>query len=243
MAVLVVGATGRTGLPLVEQLLSKNYEVRVVVRSSGKLPTEVLNHPNITVTEADLLDLADEEMAEHMNGCEAVVSCLGHVIDFKGMFGNPKKLCTDATRRLCDAIEINRPAEPTKFILMNTIAVQNPDLNEKRTLFERGVFTLFRLALPPHRDNETAAAHLRYVVGKDNKLIEWCSVRPEALIDAEVSPFEVIESYTGNAFRGRPTTRANVAQFMAELIEDTELWSTWKFRMPVIADSESAVSK
>ena len=142
MSILVVGATGKTGRPLAEQLLSKYHRVRVIVRSPHKLPAEVLEHPDITVIEASVLDLTDEEMTEYVKDYDAVVSCLGHVMSFKGMFGSPRKLCTDATRRLCNAIEKNRPPKPTKFILMNTVGVQNPDLREKRTWFERGLLTL-----------------------------------------------------------------------------------------------------
>ena len=79
MTILVVGATGKTGGPLVEQLLGMNYKVRVIVRSCHKLPAEVLGNPNTTVIEASLLDLTDEEMEEHVNDCDVVVSCLGHV--------------------------------------------------------------------------------------------------------------------------------------------------------------------
>ncbi|MEE8098787.1 MAG: NAD(P)H-binding protein, partial [Hyphomicrobium sp.] len=63
---LVVGATGKTGRPLVEQLLGKNHKVRVIVRSSHKLSAEILENPNTTVIEASVLDLTDEEMAEHV---------------------------------------------------------------------------------------------------------------------------------------------------------------------------------
>ena len=239
MTILVVGATGKTGRPLVEQLLGKNYRVRVIARSSHKLPAEVLENPNTTVIEASLLDLTDEEMAEHVKDCDVVVSCLGHVPNLKGIFGKPRKLCTDATRRLCNAIEKNRPPKPTKFILMNTVGVQNPDLGEKRIWFERGLLTLLRHTLPPQKDNETAAEHLLSTVGKENKHVEWCSVRPDLLIDAEVSPYDIKESPVTGLFTGRPTTRSNVAQFMTELIENAELWSTWKFRMPVIMNSKS----
>ena len=74
---LVLGATGKTGLPLVEQLLRKKHKVRVVVRSSHKLSAEILENPNAKVIEAGVLDLSDEEMAAHVKGCNAVVSCLG----------------------------------------------------------------------------------------------------------------------------------------------------------------------
>ena len=112
--ILVAGATGNTGRPLVEQSLALGHTVRVIVRSRQRLPAAVLEHPNITVIEASILDLSDEQMAEFVKGCDSVVSCLGHVISFKGIFGAPRKLCTDATRRLCAAIETNRPSSPAK---------------------------------------------------------------------------------------------------------------------------------
>ncbi len=52
MTTLVAGATGKTGLPLVEQLLSKDHDVRVIVRSRDRLSAAVLEHPNTTVIEA-----------------------------------------------------------------------------------------------------------------------------------------------------------------------------------------------
>ena len=226
-----------TGRPLVEQLLDKNYKVLIIVRSSQTLPDDIVGNPNTTTIETSILDLNDEEMTEHVNDCDAVVSCLGHVMDFKGIFGEPKKLCTDATRNLCNSLEKHSLPKPTKFILMNTVGVQNPDLEEKRSRFDRGLLTLLRHTLPPHRDNETAAEYLHKTVGKENKSIEWCCVRPDSLINAEVSPYDITESPTTGILSGRPTARSNVAHFMTDLIENEELWNTWKFRMPVIMNS------
>ena len=226
-----------TGRRLVEQLLGKNYKVRIIVRSSHKLPADIVENPNTTTIEASVLDLTDEEVTEHVKDCDAVVSCLGHVMDFKGIFGEPKKLCTDATRNLCNSLEKHSLPKPTKFILMNTVGVQNPDLEEKRNWVERGLLTLLHHTLPPHRDNETAAEYLHKAVGKENKSIEWCCVRPDSLINAEVSPYDITESPTTGIINGRPTARSNVAHFMTDLIENEELWSTWKFRMPVIMNS------
>jgi nucleoside-diphosphate-sugar epimerase len=237
MNILVVGATGMTGRRLVELLLGKNYKVRIIVRSSHKLPADIVENPNTTTIEASVLDLTDEEVTEHVKDCDAVVSCLGHVMDFKGIFGEPKKLCTDATRNLCNSLEKHSLPKPTKFILMNTVGVQNPDLEEKRNWFERGLLTLLHHTLPPHRDNETAAEYLHKTVGKENKSIEWCCVRPDSLINAEVSPYDITESPTTGIINGRPTARSNVAHFMTDLIENEELWNTWKFRMPVIMNS------
>ena len=238
--ILVVGATGKTGGPLVEQLLSRGHKMRAIVRSTSRLPAGVLENPNFTAVEASLLELSDEALDEQVQGCAAVVSCLGHTLNFRGVFGEPRQLCTDATRRLCEALERRDTAAPAKFILMNTVAVQNPDLQEKRRWYERAVLTVLHHTLPPHRDNEKAAAYLHPTVGSANRSLEWCSVRPDSLIDAEVSPYEVLASPATGLFSGQPTARSNVAHFMAELIDDEALWSTWKFKMPVIMNAATA---
>ena len=64
-------------------------------------------------------------------------------------------------------------------------------------------------------------------------------MRPDSLIDAETSPFDIEPSPTTGILSGRPTARANVAHFMTELIDNADLWSAWKFRMPVIMNQVS----
>lgn len=226
-----------TGRLLVEQLLAKHHQVRVIVRSPHKFTSAVLDNPNLTIVKASILDLSDEEMAAHVKGCGAIVSCLGHVLDFKGIFGAPRMLCTDAVQRLCEAAEKNNRAGRTKFILMNTVAIQNPDCNEKRTWFDRLVLSLLQCVLPPHKDNEMAAEYLFQNIGKNNRHIDWCSIRPDTLTNAPVSLYEIKASPVTGIFSGRPTARANVARFMVELIEDAGLWGKWKFKMPVIMNS------
>ncbi|MGB1700501.1 MAG: NAD(P)-dependent oxidoreductase, partial [Nannocystaceae bacterium] len=239
--ILVAGATGQTGGPLVEQLLAQGNSVRVIVRARHRLPTAVLDHPDLTIIEASILDLSDAQLREIVEGCDAIVSCLGHVISVRGIFGAPRKLCTEATRRLCEAIESNRPATPTKFVLMNTVGVSNPALEERRTLLDRTVVTCLRWFIPPHSDNEDAAAHLHATVGERSEYIEWCSVRPDSLINAEVSSYDVVESPVTGIFSGRPTSRANVAHFMTQLIGDDDVWARWRFKMPVIMNEQGAL--
>src|SRR5512147_32247 len=110
--VLLVGGTGRTGRRALQQLLDRGVRVRAIVRSSGKLPPEVAGNPSLTVIEASLLSLRDEELQQHLRGCDAVVSCLGHVLTLKGVFGSPRDLVTRATTRLCRGIEALAPPTP-----------------------------------------------------------------------------------------------------------------------------------
>ena len=234
---LVVGATGETGSLLLEQLLQVGSHVRAIVRSPDKLKHEVRTHPNLKIIHASILDVPHAKMREHVRGCDAVISCLGHVLDLKGVFGAPRQLCTDAIRHLCQAIESNAPTDPVRVVLMNTVGATNPDIDARRTLFDRVVLALLRRVIPPHRDNEYALQYLHQNVGASNQYIEWCAVRPDSLINSDVSPYEILPSPVTGIFSGRPTARANVAHFMAALVSSTALWRQWKFRTPVIMNA------
>ena len=70
--------------------------------------------------------------------------------------------------------------------------------------------------------------------GKENDVIEWCSVRPDTLINGEISEYVITESPTTKITNGTDTTRANVGNFIVRLIENNDLWNEWKFKMPCI---------
>lgn len=242
MTTLVVGASGATGRLLVQQLLERGEDVRIIVRSTVSLPVELKSCDNLTITEASLLDLSDDELAEHVKGCRAVASCLGHNLSFKGIFGPPYRLVTDATRRLCTAIKANNPEGVTKFVLMNTTGNRNRDLAEPISFAQKCVIGLLRVMLPPHVDNEQAADYLRTNIGQTDALIEWAAVRPDTLTNEdEVTEYAVYPSPIRSAiFDAGKTSRINVGHFMAELITDAELWNQWKVQMPVIYNADDS---
>ena len=232
----MVGASGATGRQLVKQLLDRGQHVRIVVRSTENLSKSVMSHENLSVIHASVLDLSDTEMAQHVHGCAALASCLGHNLSFKGMFGAPRRLVTDATRRLCSAVKANQPKQPVKFVLMNTTGNSNRDLNEPISFGQKFVIGLLRLLLPPHVDNENAADYLRTEIGQNDGEIEWAVVRPDSLVDeTEITEYAVHPSPTRSAiFDAGVTSRINVACFMADLIGDDDTWNEWKGKMPVI---------
>lgn len=236
MTVLILGASGATGSKLVEQLLEEKHKVKVIVRSLEKLPESWKTDDNLEIITASILDLSDAEMLNIVNDSEAIVSCLGHNLTFKGMYGKPRKLVTDATRRLCNAIKSNNLQSSTKFVLMNTTGNRNRDLNEPISFAQKCAIGLLRLLLPPHVDNEKAADYLRTQIGQDNSSVEWVAVRPDGLINEDhVSDYEIYQSPIRSAiFNAGKVSRINVAHFMASLITDDHLWKKWKGQMPVI---------
>lgn len=241
MTTLVVGASGATGRLLVAQLLNRGQKVRVIVRSPEGWVESLGGNDDVAVIQASVLELSDAEMARHVNGCAAVASCLGHNLSLKGIYGHPRKLVTEATRRLCQAIKANRPEAPTRFVLMNTAGNSNRDLSESTSLGQRLVIGTVRLLLPPHVDNERAADYLRTNIGQNDAAIEWAAVRPDNLINEDgVTEYEVHPSPTRSAiFDAGSTSRINVAHFMARLITEEEIWNRWKGQMPVIYNDEA----
>ena len=166
---------------------------------------------------------------------------MGHNMSLKGILGHPRRLVSDAARRLCGAIKANKPERKIKFVLMNTAGNSNRDLHERISLAQRSVIGLIRVLLPPHADNENAADYLRISIGQDDSEIEWSAVRPDHLTsDHEVSDYEVHPSPTRSAiFDAGSTSRINVGHFMADLITDDGIWNKWKGQMPVLYNKSS----
>jgi len=234
--VLVLGASGATGKLLVQQLLQKDIDVVAIVRTSNSLINEIDIPSKLHVVEANISEISDDELAPYIVGCDAVLSCLGHNLTFKGMFGNPRRLVTKAVEKISRIIESIDPNRNIKIILMNTTGNSNRDIPEKPPFSQRCVISILRLLLPPHADNEKAADFLRLHIGHKHKCIEWVAVRPVSLTNEDiVTEYDIHSSPIKNAiFDSAPTSRINVANFMSNLVVNTDLWNKWKGQMPVI---------
>ena len=241
MSVLVVGASGATGTHLLAQLLDRGEHVKAVIRPTSQLPEDIKNNANLSLIVGNISEMGANELQSHLTDCDAVLSCLGHTLSFKGIYGQPRRLVTESVRHLCQAIEANQPPQPIKLVLMNTTGNRNRDLVEPISFAQHLVIGLLRLLLPPHVDNEQAADLLRTEIGPSHKYIEWAAVRPDGLIDLDtVSDYEVHASPTRSAiFDAGQTSRINVGCFMAELVTDDLVWEQWKGKMPVIYNTVS----
>jgi hypothetical protein len=238
--VLLVGGTGRTGGRVLRQLLDRGITVRAIVRSRAKLPSGTAGNPNLTVIEVGPLSLREEELRQHLRGCDAVISCLGHVISLKGIFGSPRDLVTRATTRLCRGVEALQPPAPVKFILMSSVSVNRPGgLDTRRGSFERAFLRVLCGVLPPARDNQRAADFLLEKIGPANALIQWAVVRPDSLLPGDASEYTLHEGLENSLFAPGSTNMANVAHFMCELVTDSKTWADWKSRLPVIVNASS----
>lgn len=240
MKTLILGASGATGKHVVQQLLDMQHEVKIIVRSSATIPELWQNNPFLEIIRANVLEISPTDMATHLKDCDAAVSCLGHNLNFKGIYGKPRKLVRDAVKLVCNAISQNNPQLPVRLVLMNTTGNRNGDLNEHISFGEKMVVGLIRTLLPPQADNEQAANYLRVQIGQDNPFISWTAVRPDGLIDENsVTDYDVHPSPTRSAiFNAGKTSRINVGHFIMQLITNDDIWNKYKGQMPVIYNQE-----
>lgn len=245
---LVVGSTGATGKHVVLQLLQQSQNVHAIARNKQRLldlldeiepKSSSLYEKQLEVTEASILELTDADLKDITKDVDAVISCLGHNISFKGIYGKPRKLVTDASRRLFTAIEANQTEnqdKKTKFVLMGTEGVPNPAGGDNpRTRIERSIIFMLRYLIPPHADNESAAEFVHSQ--RDNSNIEWTVIRPTDLVDGSVTKYELFDKPQGALFGGEDkATRANVAKSMVDIVLTESLWEEWKYKMPYVQD-------
>jgi nucleoside-diphosphate-sugar epimerase len=236
--VVLVGGTGRTGRRVLEQLLNRGISVRAIVRSPQKIPAGIVKNPNLTVIEFNVLSLSEQDLQRHLRGCDAVISCLGHEISLKGVFGSPRDLVTQATTRLCRAIETLHPSHPVKFILMSSVSVNHPGgIDTRRGALEKAFMWMVRGVLPPARDNQRSADFLYDALGKDNPYVKWTAVRPDTLLEGDLSHYALHEGLVSSLFAPDNTTMTNVAHFMCALVTDARTWDEWNGKMPVIINT------
>ena len=235
MKVLVLGATGQTGYHVVKQFLENSIQVKAIVRNAEKFKDNQ-SDKNLKLFTENILDIEDKRLKEILADVDVVISCLGHNISLKGMFGKPHYLVTEAIKKIIDN---SNDKHPKKIILMNTTACLNTKQKEKFTFGESIIMGIMRSLLPPQRDNDRALKYLEENIKGEN-ILEWIAVRPDTLTTQDqVTDYELFESTQRSPiFNAGKTSRINVAHFMMKLASNEELWNEWKYKTPVIYNKE-----
>lgn len=236
MQILIAGATGATGHLLVKDLLARGTRVKAIARSAQALRDKVGTHDGLQIIEGSILDIPPAQLASHVRDCQAVACCLGHPLSLRGIFGQPRRLVRDAVAHLCQAIQDNHLATPTRLVLMGSSGVRNLGVDKPVSLAERTALGLLRWTVPPHADNEEAAGYLQERIGLKDGAIQWVVVRPDSLTDeSTVTPYMLCASPTRSAlFDPGKASRVNVAHAMASLVMQDDLWHQWQGQMPVL---------
>ncbi|HYO17065.1 MAG TPA: NAD(P)-binding oxidoreductase [Dermatophilaceae bacterium] len=245
--VLILGATGRTGGRVLTQLLDRGVPVRAIVRAAARLPAASVDNLLLEVVEADVLALPPEALAEHIAGCDTVISCLGHTISVRGILGPPRDLVRQAVGLVREAVRARQheqtaagqPAAPARLILMSSVSVNQPGrADARRGASELAYMWGMRALVPPARDNQRAADFLVHEVGPADAHLEWVIVRPDTLAEGALAEYRVHETLVSSLFKPDRTRMSQVAHFMCELATDDSTWQRWRSRMPVVVDAQ-----
>ncbi len=199
MKIAIFGGTGRTGKHLVEQALSKGYQVNLLARNPEKVETK---DNNLTVISGDVKDAAAVEKT--IEGSQAVLSALGptsNEAEFavsKGMQNILAAMQKNSVKRLIitAGAGVGDPKDEPKFF--------NHVMNFLLKLMAKNVLADMSRVVDMVRSSDR----------------DWTVVRLPMLTDDPKSG-EIKVGYVGKGMGSR-ITRADIADFMLFELEKGE---------------------
>ncbi|MFC6717673.1 NAD(P)-dependent oxidoreductase [Natrialbaceae archaeon GCM10025810] len=208
MKLVIFGATGRTGVPLVERALEHGHEVVAFARDGAGLPTSIRTHERVAVVEGDAY--AGEGIETAIGGAgsgddpvDAAVSVLGQTSS------GPDDLLTVAGEHVFAAMDEHGV---DRFVTLVGAGVRED--GESVSLGGRAMGAL--LSLLASEVLEDAERHVEAVRASD---VRWTVVRAPRLIDGD--PADAVRHGTDLRLGLRDAvSRANVAAFILYCLED-----------------------
>jgi putative NADH-flavin reductase len=209
MKIVVFGATGRTGLPFVQQALAAGHEVIAFARTPSKLN---ITHPCLRVVQGDSTDAAAVERA--IAGTDVVVSALGHGKN------TPRTMMADSARHIVAAMKKHGVR---RIITMTGAGVGAPE-DQPKPINHFIKFMLKTLSPQVLKDSED---HVQII--KDSGL-DWTVVRGPMLTEgAHTGKYRV--GWVGVNTSAR-ISRADVADFMLKQVAMNDYLK----KMPMVSD-------
>lgn len=209
MKLTIFGASGKTGIPLVQQALAAGHDVTAFVRNPGKLPVQ---HDHLTVVQGDAADAAAVERA--IVGADAVISALGPTPD------SPKGIQTTATQNIVAAMKKHGVR---RLVSLTGAGVDAPQ-DKPKPINHIIKFALKTLAGDALRDGE---GHARVIQSAD---LDWVIVRGPRLQDGpHTGKYRV--GWVG-VDTGTIINRADLAEFMLTQVSD----NAYVRKMPMVSN-------
>lgn len=209
MKLAILGATGRTGLPLVKQALDAGHEVVALARTPSKM---TLKHPHLNVLQGDSLNAADVEKV--VSGADVVLSVLGPVK------GTPPNMLGESAKNIVRAMQQHGVR---RLITLTGAGVDAPQ-DQPKFINHVIKFALKTLSGAVLQDS------LNGVQTVQNSGLDWTIVRGPMLTEGEhTGKYRVGWVGVGTGAR---IARADVADFMLKQVNDTK----YIHQMPMVSD-------
>lgn len=198
--VAVLGATGRTGVHVVDGARHRGWPVRALARSPAKVPEGWRLDDEVTVVEGDALD--GDVVRELLEGADAVVNVLGHAD------GSPPNVLSRAVGNVLSGMEKHGVE---RLVHLTGAGVSQPD--DEPGLLGRVVgWALGILKADLLQDSRMAAERIQ------DSDVDWTIVRAVRLTDGEPRG-SVTAGFLGSDM-GITVPRADVARFLLDEVED-----------------------
>ncbi len=207
MRIAVIAATGRTGLPLVRELLRRGHPLTVLVRDPAKLGELV---QQVSVVTGDSRER--DALIRLVTDADAVVSALGPT-------AKEGTLHTDTAHVLIGAMG---RAGVQRFVGVSGAGIDVP--GDQKSLSARLISTLIR-TLGGAVVKDKRAEYQAYAASD----LDWTLVRPPRLVDAEATGR--LEHDAHRSTRSTKITRADLAAFLADVVEQ----GTYSRQAPFVA--------
>jgi putative NADH-flavin reductase len=196
MKLVVLGATGGTGMEIIRQALERGHLLTVLVRSSDRLKAF---RDRITVVQGNLLNSAD--LAQVIEGQDAVLSAFGPRVPISKADANLLQRFAQALTHAMHRAGVGRAViESVAFLFKNSI--MPPAYFLGRLFFPGVVF-------------DTSAMERIF---RETEL-DWTMVRPPQLTDAPYTGKYRVQEGRLPRF-GFKISRADVADYMIRAVEN-----------------------
>ena len=194
MLIALLGGTGRTGVLVLDELLLRGHQLRVLVRAEGR----VAEGGSVTTVVGDCRDR--DTLLALMEGADAVVSALGPR-------GREQTLHRDTARALVATMPT---ANVTRFVGISGRAVAVP--GDQRSASSAVAARIVRLVggSVAHDKREEYAVF----AGSD---LDWTLARPPRLVDGDETAH--VEHDAHRSTRWSKVVRADLATFLVDVVE------------------------
>ena len=195
MRIAVLGATGRTGQLVVDELLRRGHELTVLVRNPGKLGATAGAVRVVTGSSTD-----SEALASLLDGAQAVVSALGPT-------SRDSTVMSDTARVLLPAME---QRGIRRYVGVSGTGVDmEGDLKGRK---DRLISSMIRRIGGPMATDK--AQEYRMLVASD---LDWTLARPPRLVEGPATGRVVHDAHTPG--RSSSIRRSDLAVFLADVVE------------------------
>ena len=192
--VALIGATGKAGSVILDELLCNGYSVKALVRTIGKL--SITNRNYLTVIEGNINER--ERLLESITGASVIINASSNT-------GNKNPISSLLTRSIIDSINGNTLVR--YFVITGKTVKTDHDQFSFITYFQRKYLIKKYPEIMKSKQEE-------YRILKESNAM-WTMIRCPRIVDGECEGYSVSEK----SCKGKEITKKGLARFIIDEIK------------------------